>query len=124
MKEEQHISDIDFTIDNNNLYREESITDLKIGSIRRLIPIRVDGSADDSRPEIFIGNTQLMSPEGPLPIQAFLEVKTLEEAITAFPAAMKRALSEMIEELREMQKKQQQQQRQGRDDSRIIIPGR
>ena len=124
MKEEQNIKDIDFTIDKNNLYREESITDLKIGSIRRLIPVKTDGSDDSSRPEIFIGNTQLMSPEGPLPIQSFLEAKTMEEAMTVFPAAMKRALSEMIDELREMQEKQQQQQRQGRDDSRIIIPGR
>lgn len=123
MKEEQNINDINFQIDRNNLYREESVTDLKIGSIRRLIPIKADGSADESRPEVFIGNTQLMSPEGPLPIQAFLEAKSLEEAMDVFPDAMKRALSEMIEELREMQKKQQQQ-RQGRDDSRIIVPGR
>ncbi len=124
MKEEQNINDINFQIDRDNLYREESVTDLKIGSIRRLVPIKVDGSADESRPDVFIGNTQLMSPEGPLPIQAFLEAKSLEEAMDVFPDAMRRALSDMIEELREMQKKQQQQQRQGRDDSRIIVPGR
>lgn len=124
MKEEQNINDINFQIDRENLYREESVTDLKIGSIRRLVPIKVDGSADESRPDVFIGNTQLMSPEGPLPIQAFLEAKSLEEAMDVFPDAMRRALSDMIEELREMQKKQQQQQRQGRDDSRIIVPGR
>ena len=29
---------IDFTIDKTNLHREESITDLKVGSIRRLVP--------------------------------------------------------------------------------------
>lgn len=113
--------DIDFTVDINNLYREESITDLKVASIRRMVPIKPDGTEDPSRTPIFIGQTQLMSPDGPLPIQAELVGNNIEEAIAEFPNAMKKSLAEVIEKLKQMQ---QQQQQQKKDDSRIIMPGR
>jgi hypothetical protein len=121
MDGQEQINNINFSIDNNNLYREESLTDLKVGSIRRLIPVKTDGTADDSRTEVFIGHTQLMSPEGPLPIQSELAATSLEEAIKVFPATMKQALQELIDKMQEMQR---QQQRQEKDKSRIIIPGR
>lgn len=113
--------DIDFTVDKKSLYREESITDLKVASIRRLVPINLDGTEDKSRTTIFIGQTQLMSPDGPLPIQAKLTANSFEEAVAEFPNAMKKSLAEVIEKLKQMQ---QQQQQQKQDDSRIIVPGR
>jgi len=112
---------IDFSVDKTNLYREESITDLKVASIRRLIPINADGTDDSSRTPIFVGHTQLMSPEGPLPIQAKLAANNLDEAMAEFPNAMQQALAEMVEKLQQMQKQQADQKR---DDSRIIVPGR
>ena len=33
-----------FTIDADNLYREESITDLKAATIRKWVPIQIDDS--------------------------------------------------------------------------------
>ena len=33
-------------VDQQNLYREESITDLRVATIRRLIPITADGTDD------------------------------------------------------------------------------
>lgn len=114
--------DIDFTVDKENLYREESITDLKVASIRQLVPIKADGSADGSRTPIFMGHTQLMTPEGPLPVQSRLKANNLDEAFEEFPGAMQTALAEMMERLQEMQRQQTQTQKQ--DDSRIIIPGR
>ena len=113
-------NNINFTVDQNNLYREESVTDLKVASIRRLVPIQADGSADNTRSEIFVGHTQLMTPEGPLPLQARLKATTLDGAMAEFPGAMQVALSEMMEEVRKMQ----QQQPAAKNDSRIIIPGR
>lgn len=113
--------EIDFTVDKENLYREESITDFKVASIRRLVPVKPDGSDDKSRTPIFIGHTQLMSPEGPLPIQARLVANSLEEAMEAFPDAMQKALVEVIEHVKALQKEQQNQRK---DDSRIIVPGR
>ncbi len=112
--------DIDFTIDQKNLYREESITDLKVASIRKMVPVKTDGSDDDSRDPVFIGNSQLMTPEGPLPIQAKLSATTLEEAMKEFPGAMKKSLDETIAHFRQMQQQQQQQQQQS--ESRIITP--
>jgi hypothetical protein len=50
-----------------------------------------------------------------------LEAGNLEEAMDAFPEAMKQALSEMVERIKKLQ---QEQQAQRRDDSRIIVPGR
>ncbi|MFP4039751.1 MAG: cytoplasmic protein [Desulfosudaceae bacterium] len=113
--------DIDFTVDENNLYREESLTDIKVAAIRKMIPIKPDGTDDDSRSIIFVGHTQLMSPEGPLPLQAKLEATTLEAAIAEFPRAMQAALAEMAERIQKMQQQQQQQQD---NDSRIITPSR
>lgn len=110
---------IDFTVKKDNLYREDSITDLNVASIRRLIPIKPDGTDDKSRTIVFVGHTQLMSPQGPVPIQARLQANNIEEAINEFPGAMKQALAEMVEKIKKVQQQQQQE-----DDSRIIVPGR
>ena len=88
---------IDFTINKDDLYREESITDFKVGAIRRLVPVKHDGTEDKNRREMFIGTSQLVSPEGPVPIQVKIEVETLEDAIEAFPSAMQKGLAELIE---------------------------
>jgi hypothetical protein len=112
---------IDFTVDQNNLYREESITDLKVASIRQLIPVKADGTEDPGRTPIFFGHTQLMTPEGPLPVQGRLIANNLSEAYDAFPSAMQKALDEMMAQLQEMQRKQQTKKQ---DESRIIVPGR
>ena len=117
-----NISNIDFTVDKNNLYREEGVTDHKVASIRRLVPIRIDGSDDPDREPVFYASTQLMTPEGPLPLQAPLNAKTLEAAIEEFPAAMQKSLNETIERLQKHQ--QQQQSQQQNEQSRIYVPGR
>ena len=114
--------DIDFTVDKSNLYREESITDLKAAVIRRLVPVRPDGSEDTSRTPFFVGTTQLMTPEGPLPIQARLMANTLAEAFEEFPGAMQQALQEVAAQIQEM--RQQQASKQKSEQSRIIVPGR
>lgn len=115
----QATDQIDFTLDPQNLYREESYTDLKAGAIRRLLPVLADGSPDGTRSEIFVGSSQLLTPEGPLPIQARLPANNFQEALEAFPEAMRRATNEMISQLEELQKNYQE-----KDDSRIIVPGR
>jgi hypothetical protein len=116
-------SDIDFKVDQQNLYREDAITDMKVASIRRMVPIKADGSEDPSRAPMFVGSTQLMTPEGPLPLQARLPANTLKEAFEVFPGTMQQALNDMLRRLEQMQQ-QQQQQSPKRESSRIIIPGR
>ena len=114
-------ADINFTVDKDNLFREESITDLKVASIRRLIPVNADGTEDRTRSAKYLGHTQLMSPEGPLPLHAELKADNIQEAIDAFPAAMQRALAEVVQQLEKMRR---EQPKPSKDDSRIIVPGR
>jgi hypothetical protein len=109
---------IDFQIDKKNLYREETITDLRIASIQKLTPIHPDGSEDPSRETFYVGNTQLGTPHGPIPIQARLEGATMDQAMDAFPQAMEAETRKVIEQFRKMETEQKKP-----SDSRIIIPG-
>ncbi len=96
---------INLNVDRNNLYREDSVTDIKVAAIRRLTPIKADGSDDDSRAPIFMGQTQLMSPSGPLLLQSLLEARTLEEAMDKFPAAMQKEVEKAMAQAEENHKR-------------------
>jgi hypothetical protein len=119
MAENGQPNTIDFNVDQKNLYREESITDMKVAAIRKMTPITPSGEVDESRTPMFVGTTQLMTPEGPLPIQAMLEANNLQEAFEVFPKAMEAAMQRMVEQIQRAQQDQKQ-----KDDSRIIVPGR
>jgi len=80
----------DPSLDRANLYLEETFTDLRVGSLRRLTPVKPDGSNDSSRETVFIGQAQVMSQAGPLPIQCQIDATTIDEAIDKFPEAIKR----------------------------------
>jgi hypothetical protein len=110
--EPQTITEIE--VDTANLYREEIFTDLRVASIRKLIPIKADGSPDESREPIFTGQTTLMSAAGPVPVQCQIEASSLEEATARFPEAIKQAVERLVEEAREIQR---------REASRIVVPG-
>ena len=104
----------DIQLDGANLFREENITDLRVGSIRVLTPIKVDGSPDEARSASYMGQTQLVSQMGPLPVSCEIDASSLEEAIEKFPAAIKLAVEKMIDEVKEMQRDQA---------SQIVVPG-
>ena len=104
MSEPEKLSDV--KMDMANLYREEAYTDLKTGGIRKLVPVKLDGTEDPSRQPIFSGHTQLMSPHGPLPLQGAIDAKNLEEAVLKFPQAMEDAMNKMIEEAQQYQREQ------------------
>jgi hypothetical protein len=112
---DDELDKLDFQIDTNNLYVEEGFTDLKVASIRRLTPVQADGAPDTSRTPMFIGTTQLLTPEGPLPIQAPLMANNLKEALEIFPEAMKNAVKEMMAEAQRIKRE---------EASKIIVPGR
>ena len=121
MAEEQQQTEL--KLDKSNLYEEKTFSDLKVGIIKRMTPVKSDGSVDKTRKSVFVGQTSLMTPGGPLPLQAVIQAKDLQQAIKKFPDAMKVAMDRLAEEA----KKYQQQQEQGRvekPDSRIIVPGR
>lgn len=101
-------------VDKANLYREETFTDLRVATIRRLTPILADGTQDSSRKVIYAGETQLMSAAGLLPIQCNIEAESFEDALDQFPEAVNKAVEKVIEEAKEMQR---------REASRIVVPG-
>jgi len=105
---------IEISIDRNNLYREETFTDLHAGTIKHFVPIKSDGSVDLSRTAVYMGQTQIMSGSGPMPIQCMLEANNLEEAIVAFPSGVNKAVEELIEEAKRLQREAA---------SRIVVPG-
>ena len=70
---------------------------LRVATVRCLTPIHVDGTVDESRPVRFVGETQLMSARGLLPISAPIEASSLEEALEKFPDAINQAVERMVE---------------------------
>ena len=107
----QNITEI--KVDASHLYREEVFTDLRIATIRRLTPVRADGSPDPERPALYSAQTTLMSQAGPLPVEAPIEAASLEEAAAKFPAAIQEAVDRLLEEAREIRR---------REASRIVVP--
>lgn len=96
----------DPTMDAKSLYREEIVTDRKVGTIRMMTPINGDGSQDKSRAVIYIGEAQLMTSVGALPINFELEGKTLEEAVSKFAEGAKEAVERTMKDLQEMRRQQ------------------
>ena len=106
----------DVQMDAANLYREESYTDLKAGTMRKLVPVKVDGSDDPSREPIFTAATQVMTPGGVLPLSGEVEgAKTLADAVAGFAPAIKQAIADLREEMAAMQRERA---------SQIVVPGR
>jgi hypothetical protein len=111
MAAEQQLPEI--KLDATQLYREEIFTDRKAGTLRRLTPVLGDGKDDPSRPVLYSGQTQLLTPAGVLPLAFELEATSLEDACSKFPEAVKIAIEQAIEEAREMRREQA---------SRIVVP--
>lgn len=101
-------------LESDNLYREESFTDRRVGTLQRLTPVTATGEDDPSRSQIFTGSTQLMTPMGALPLNFEIEASTLEEALDGYNAAAQQAMVKTLEELQEMQREQA---------SGLVVPG-
>lgn len=93
----------DMKIDVSNLYREETITDLKVGSIQRLVPVKADGTEDETRKPRYVAQTQVLTQMGALPIHAPVDAASLKEATEKFSQAVR----DEIERLRDMAQRQQ-----------------
>ncbi|HWC05557.1 MAG TPA: hypothetical protein VHF87_22615 [Methylomirabilota bacterium] len=96
------------------LYREELFTDRQVGSIRKLTPVRADGSDDSGRKLIFEGETSLLTSAGTLPLHFEIEADTLAEALERFSSTAQRALTRALEEIEELRREAA---------SSLIVPG-
>lgn len=103
----------EMTMNPAELYREEVFTDRKVGTIRQLTPVKADGSTDAAREVTFVGQAQLLTPMGALPLSFKIEAKTLAEAITGFAKGAEAAVERTMRELQEMRREAA---------SQIVIP--
>jgi hypothetical protein len=102
------------SMDPNSLFREENFTDQKMGAIRKLIPIKADGSDDGDRNIMFFGSAQVMTPMGAMPLNFALEGNTIGEAAEDFAAKAAVAVEQAAQELEQMRREQA---------SQIVVPG-
>jgi hypothetical protein len=103
------------SFDKANLFREESFTDRKTGTIRKLTPVTADGVPDSSRPILYVGQTQVLTSMGTLPLAFEIEAKSLDEALANFGKGAKEAFERTLRELEEMRRQAA---------SSIVIPER
>jgi len=87
-----------------DLWLEEIFTDRRVGTIRRMTPVKGDGTPDAGRQVLYVGETQVLSQIGTLPITFPLEAKTLEEAAKLFGPAAKTAIERAVKELQELRR--------------------
>src|SRR5687767_9293579 len=109
--EQQTTSDI--KVDPNSLYMEEIFTDRRIGTIRRLTPVKDDGQRDTARAVLYVGETQVLTPAGALPIGFEIGAGSLGEAAEKFGQLAKEAIERTVKELQEMRRQAA---------SQIVIP--
>ena len=101
-------------MDVNNLYREEIVTDRRVGTLRMMTPIKGDGSLDEKREVIFMGEAQIMTQAGPMPINFEIEAKSLTEAVAQFAEAAQQGVEKTVRELQELRRQQSYS---------IVVPG-
>jgi hypothetical protein len=100
-------------MDSQDLYREDLYSDRRVGTIRVMTPVKPDGTPDPARPTSYVGQAQIMTPAGALPLSFEIDAKTLAEACEGFAEGAKIAFEETMKELQEMRRQQA---------SSIVIP--
>jgi hypothetical protein len=100
-------------MDSQDLYREDIYSDRRVGTIRVMTPVKPDGTPDPARATSYVGQAQIMTPAGALPLSFEIEARTLAEACEGFADGAKIAFEETMKELQEMRRQQA---------SSIVIP--
>ena len=102
------------TMDAADLYREEIYTDRKMGTIRVLTPVKADGAPDITRPTSYVGEAQMYTTMGTLPLSFEIGATNLSEAVAGYPPAAKEAVERMVREIEEYRRQAA---------SSIVLPG-
>ena len=106
--------DLELRMEATDLYQEEMFTDRRAGTLQRLTPVDKTGRPDATRPVLYVGQTQLMSRMGALPLSFEIPADSLEQAVQGFAAAANGALQETLQKLEDMRREQA---------SSLIVPG-
>jgi hypothetical protein len=76
--------------------------------------VKSDGSADTARQTLYMGEAQILTQVGALPVNFEIEAKSLEDAIGQYAAAAKEGVERTVRELQEMRRQAA---------SSIVVPG-
>src|SRR5204863_393187 len=87
-----------------SLNQEEISTDGCVCTIRRLTPIKNNGARDTARAVLYVGESQVLTPAGALPIGFEIGAGSLEEAAENFGPLAKEAIERTVKELQEMRR--------------------
>lgn len=107
-------ADLDIKMEATSLYREEIYTDRRIGTIRALVPVDTTGAVDVARPTVFMGEAQIMTQMGPLPVSFEIDAQSLSDAVSGYAEAAKVAVERTVRELQEMRRQAA---------SSLVLPG-
>ena len=110
----EELPETDIEMEANSLYREETFTDRRVGTLQILTPVNPDGTTDSARQAVYVGQTQILTPAGALPLSFELEANSLQEAVEKFGDGAKNALAGAMQRLEEMRREAA---------SSIIVPG-
>lgn len=91
-------------LDPDKLYLEEVLTDRRIGTLRRLTPVTRDGTPDATRAVTYVGETQILTPAGSIPIAFEIEASSLGEAAEKFGDLAKEAIDRTVRELQDLRR--------------------
>lgn len=103
----------DIKMDAATLYREEIYTDRTAATLRVLIPVTKEGAPDTARPTLYIGEAQILTNMGPLPINFEIDAKHLADAVSKYGEAAKKGVESAMRELQEIRRQA---------SSSIVIP--
>ena len=76
----------------------------RLRTIRRLTPVGKNGERDQSRAVLYVGETQVLTPAGALPIAFEIGAGSLEEAAEKFGQLAKEAIERTVKELQELRR--------------------
>ena len=105
----------ELAMDPATLCREDVYTDRRVGTIRMLTPVTAAGAPDLGRPILYVGETQLLTPGGLLPLSFEIEATSLAEAVERFAAAANDAVDRTRREIEQLRREAA---------SSIIVPDR
>jgi hypothetical protein len=91
-------------LDPDKLYLEEVLTDRRIGTLRRLTPVTRDGAPDATRVVTYVGETQILTPAGSIPIAFEIEATSIGDAAEKFGELAKEAIDRTVRELQELRR--------------------
>ena len=100
----QQDKSMNLTMDAAGVYREDVYTDRKVGTIRTLTPVKSDGSPDPGRKPVYVGEAQILTPMGAIPVTFEIDAKTLDAAVTQYPVAAKQAVERTVKEIQELRR--------------------